>query len=62
MTATAIGFELTTCRNPKCGVHLALLDKDNRAICETVIPREYIPNVVRVLQSIAYEKAALDDY
>jgi hypothetical protein len=57
----ADSWEAGTCGDPKCGVHIYALDEAGECMAEIVMSAKIIPELIRVLQSIAYEKAVERD-
>lgn len=58
----AHSFALVTCSDPDCGIHFELFDREHRLLCDMVLPRDSIDDVIACMRGIQYQKAVEDDY
>jgi len=56
VTILAHSFQLAECRDPNCGPHFVAVDRDDKPICEIVIPLATTPSVIEALQDILRNK------
>jgi hypothetical protein len=54
-------FELASCDDPRCGVHMLSYDEEGRCLSETVIAAEDMVEFAERLKDMAYAKAAERD-
>lgn len=53
----AASFQLYTCGAKNCGLHIVSLDPSHKPICTTIIARDLLPEVAKVLEQILGEHA-----
>jgi hypothetical protein len=51
-TPRAHSFQMYSCGNPECGLHLVSLDAEGKAICHTLIGRKALGDVAEIVDAM----------